>query len=184
MNNTEEDDDIDFFIITKKNTIWITRLFCLFTLELLNTRRKREDRRVSDKICLNMFVDEAFLEISKKRQNLYTAHEVLQMKPLFQRENKYKKFLNANMWVEEYMPNSLKGIMNNELGIKKKKESKFIIYFFFFLNPIARKLQYFYMKNHISKEVISDTILAFHPIDYKAKILSAYNKRIKKYEIV
>lgn len=181
MNSAEEVDDIDFFIITKKNTIWITRFLCLVILELLNVRRKRNSSKVSDKICLNMFVDEVFLLISKERQNLYTAHEVLQMKPLFQRGTVYKNFLFANIWVYKYMSNGIKGIKNQELKIRTENKSRFLIYFLYLLNPIAKKIQFIYMKNHISKEIVKDTMLAFHPIDYKTKTLSAYNKRIKQY---
>ena len=37
------------------------------------------------------------------------------------------------------------------------------------------------MKNHRTKELISDSILAFHPIDYRGIILRKYNQRLKRY---
>jgi hypothetical protein len=46
---------------------------------------------------------------------------------------------------------------------------------------VAKGLQQFYMKSHITKETVSSTVLAFHPIDYREKTLKEYKKRIKKY---
>jgi hypothetical protein len=49
------------------------------------------------------------------------------------------------------------------------------------VESLAKKVQQFYMKSHITKETISSTVLAFHPVDYREKTLREYKKRIKKY---
>jgi len=102
MNNAKKDDDIDLFIITQRGYLWTTRL--LTTILLFGMRRKRNHIRVKNKICLNMFMMEDALVLQE--QDLFTAHEVLQMEPVFDRGHIYKRFLQANKWVKSYLPNA------------------------------------------------------------------------------
>jgi hypothetical protein len=46
--------------------------------------------------------------------------------------------------------------------------------------PIAVYLQKQYMKNSITSETVTSSYLAFHPVDYRKKTLSLYNKRINE----
>jgi len=105
MKNTLENDDIDFLIVTSKNRLWLSRFLVVCLLELLGKRRHPKEKEVKDKICLNMFLDEDNLRIPKKEQNLFSAHEVLQFKPLWQRGNIYDDFLNQNQWVKKFLVN-------------------------------------------------------------------------------
>jgi D-beta-D-heptose 7-phosphate kinase/D-beta-D-heptose 1-phosphate adenosyltransferase len=105
MNNSKEDDDLDLLIITSKNRLWLTRLFSVFLVELTGKRRRPGDQKVKDKICLNMLLDESHLAIPEKERDLFSAHEVCQMKPLWEKERTYQKFLKANQWSQEFLPN-------------------------------------------------------------------------------
>jgi len=105
MKNTSKDDDIDFLIITSRNRLWLSRFLVVCLLELLGKRRHPKEKEVKDKICLNMFLDEDNLKIPQKEQNLFSAHEVLQFKPLWQRANIYDDFLNQNQWVKKFLAN-------------------------------------------------------------------------------
>ena len=106
MDNVDRKDDIDLFIITKRNRLWTTRLFATIVVDLLGIRRKPGETDVRNKICLNMFVSEDALSIPKQEQDLFAAHEVLQMKPLWESEGMYKKFLMKNKWVSKFLPNA------------------------------------------------------------------------------
>ncbi len=106
MDNVDRKDDIDLFIITKRNRLWTTRLFATIVVDLLGIRRKPGETDVRNKICLNMFMSEDALSIPKQEQDLFAAHEVLQMKPLWEREGIYKKFLMKNKWVSKFLPNA------------------------------------------------------------------------------
>ncbi len=184
LENSKEDDDIDLFIITSRGTIWFTRLVLVLTLILMGQYRG-QGKKKSQKICLNMFLDENALTLPKERQNLYTAHEVAQVMPIFQRNDTYIKFLDANKWVKKFLPNAMGRIRNQESEIKNQNKNPFIISHFSFLifEWIAKRIQLFYMKNHITSETISDTLLAFHPFEYKNYVLKEYNKRLRHYEI-
>lgn len=187
MNNVSKNDDIDLFIITKKNTLFTTRLFLILFLDLLGLRRKRGDNDVFDKICLNMIIDETAFILPPQKQNLYCAHEVVQMVPVFERDDTYKKFIRANMWIRRFLPNSLKRKTLQNFT-KNYAEFSFIsvvlrfILCFSAFEFLAKNLQLYFIKRHQTREIISDHILAFHPHDYQTKILSEYNKRLRLYE--
>lgn len=187
MNNCDKDDDIDLFVITNKNSLWITRFFLLLILQFLNKRRKRFDNKTKDKICLNLLIDESRIAFKKERHDLYTAHEIVQMIPIFEKNNMYEKFIKSNIWVKKFLANSIKYRANKNY-MQKNTETVFsVVLCFIFricaLERLAKHFQHWYMKNHITSETVSDHILAFHPIDQREKTLSLYNKNLEKYKI-
>lgn len=183
LENAQEKDDIDLFVITSKGSLWITRLILVSLLIIMNQYRGR-GKKESQKICLNMLISEEALMFEKNRQNLYTAHEITQMLPVFERNNTYGKFIIANKWVEEFMPNAIDRIKNHELRIMEKQKSLFIIHYsLFILDKFAKSLQLLYMRGHKTTETINDKMLAFHTFEYKNYVLEEYNKRLKGYEI-
>ncbi len=192
MNNVQQDDDIDLFVITKNNMLWTTRLVTLLILRIMGVQRRKKSLHVSNKICLNMMVTVSGMAIPNKKRNLFTAHEVAQMKPLFIRGDIYKRFLLANRWIYTFLPN----VIPAEAGIQKyihidshlsPKGTSFFeaahgndkVNMFEF---VAKKLQLWYMRSHVTTEVVSDTILAFHPKDYTETVLKKYNERVKRYK--
>jgi len=105
MNNSTQSDDIDLLIVTSKGRLWLARLLSVLLVELVSQRRRPGDQMVRNKICLNMFLDEVHLEVPQKEQNLFTAHEVCQLKPLWDRQEIYQKFINQNQWFQKYLAN-------------------------------------------------------------------------------
>lgn len=178
VGNTEEYDDIDFFIITSTNTVWITRFLLIVFLMLLGKRRSRHVPHTADKICLNMFMDEQHLLLPKEKQNLYVAHEVVQVLPLIDRNNTYTKFLAANAWVEQFLPNSVTDMVNKTYRQERQVGGIFI---FRALNTLVRGIQLWYMGSHRTSEIVTDSLLAFHPGNYEEKILERYKKRLTHY---
>lgn len=183
MLNADKKDDIDLFVITKKNTVWITRLLLVFYLKILGKYRGRNDKNVKDKFCLNMLLDESKLTFSNDQRNLYTAHEIAQVKPVLQRKNIYKKFLKKNGWIKEFMPN-----IEENIKIKKYKELKSLkariikkILTFSLIESLAKITQKLKMRKNLTREVIQDGFIALHPRDYKKYVLAQYQKRIVKY---
>lgn len=172
MQNCKENDDIDLFVITRRGTIWSTRLIALIILGILRVRRKRLDKNATDKMCLNMILDEGSLELSKRRQNMYGSHEVIQMLPMFERKNTYNRFIVANSWIFNFLPNA-----KPKKVLKSSKGNVFSL-LVYIIEPFARRFQKMYM-GKITKEEVSDTVLAFHPVDYQSKILTNYKKRLK-----
>lgn len=203
MNNTQESDDIDFFIITKPHTLWLSRLLILLYLAFVGKRRKRYGKHIRDTICVNLLIETTDLSFSETH-NLYTAHEIAQAKPLFDRNYTYKFFLNANLWVRKFLPNavdypSLQGSGQKELsclisesttkqsredftelpGFTRNEINKFIL----FLNFLAKYFQLWYMKKEYDSEIIADTKVAFYPIRTSNRILEKYKEGLELYEI-
>ncbi|MCL5090456.1 MAG: hypothetical protein M1514_00425, partial [Patescibacteria group bacterium] len=176
MNNAQKDDDIDFFIISHKNTLWLTRALIFFLCLFLRIdRRKYNDQIVKNKICFNLFLDESNLRIEP--ENLFLAHEICQIKLLFNKDSTYEKFLWENRWVREYLPNA---IQNFKFLIFNFKSNSLILNFLNVLNKVAFRLQYHYMKPRVTTEKISLTQAFFHPNNLQEKILNEYEERCQK----
>lgn len=105
MDNAGKKDDIDLFIIAAKNRLWISRLVILGLLSMTGQRRKRTDqgRKIAGKLCVNILLEEDKLE--QKNKDLFIAHEVLQMRVLWQRDRIYSKYLSDNEWAFKFLPN-------------------------------------------------------------------------------
>ncbi len=107
MNNAPVDDDIDLMIVTYPNALWPTRFWV--NLYLHQTRRYPGQTSAPDKICPNLWLDLNHLMTCIHNRSLYTAHEILQAKVLWDRANVHARFLGQNSWVQEYLPNAYRG---------------------------------------------------------------------------
>ncbi len=101
VENSDEGDDIDLMIITAPQRLWLTR--GLVVMFLLLTGQYRRPEKIKDMICPNLMISEDTLEFPD--HDLFTAHEIVQMSPIFERGNTYQKFLEANRWIKNFLPN-------------------------------------------------------------------------------
>lgn len=97
-NFADENSDIDLFIITAKNRLWIARTL-MHAFKKLTFLVKKEGY-----FCMNYYVDEEQLEIVEK--TLYTAIEVVTLIPL-QGDDLFERFYAANAWTREHLPNKI-----------------------------------------------------------------------------
>ena len=95
-NFADDRSDIDLFIITSPNRLWLARTFlhCFKKLTFLVNKQHF--------YCMNYFVDEDHLEIAEK--NIYTATEIATLLPL-QGNTVFEKFYSRNAWIKMYLPN-------------------------------------------------------------------------------
>jgi hypothetical protein len=179
MSNASLSDDIDLFFITKKNTVWISRLFVHTVLFVLRQRRDRLKKNVRDKICPNMFVSADKLSFSSSRKTLYTAHELMQLKVLFDRDHFANRLLMKNKWIKEFFPNF---VIPFEKRMKKSITDNLLQKLLLPVEKLLFILQKLYMRNHRTIEVITRGRAFFHPVDRQKIILEMYELRYKMYK--
>ncbi len=182
MQNSDEEDDIDLFVISEKNFVWTTRFILVLSLILMGVYRNKNSKVYKDKICLNMIIDEDNMVLDKQNQNLYTAHEIIQTVPLFEKNNTYKKFIEKNNWYKNFLANATA----MERIYLRKKTNYFDFIFIkllniIFIEKITRLIQKKYMEKNITKETIKNGFLALHPFDYKSYVLKTYEEKLNKY---
>lgn len=191
MMNANEEDDIDLFIITAKNRLFTARFIAIVLAEFLGLRRRRDTLysnskfhvpNFKDKVCLNLFFDEGDLVVPDFKKNEYVAHEVLQMKPIVNKNYTYEKFLSANRWILSFFPNAaeisnFKFLISNQFQISKFKNYKLnknlklkIENLSDWLENQLKKFQLKLIRKHQTTELIIDTQLWFHPDDFEKKL--------------
>lgn len=174
--NADKDADIDLFVITAAGTLWISRLLILVVLQLLGKRRSRGMKSAEDRVCLNFLLDEKSLEFSQERHDIYTAHEIVQMQPLFSDGSAYRQFLFANQWVWSHLANVGQFTF---VSAKFSHPRYFVALLFTPFEPLARWAQWRMIHSHTATEKIAKNVAAFHPRDYRAFILHSLDVRKK-----
>jgi hypothetical protein len=103
--NLRAEGDIDFFIITKPNRLWLSRLFLAGSLKLLNLRPKGSNTQ--DTFCLSFWVSESQLALHdfKLNNDLYFTYWLASLTPLFDADNYYDHLIASNTWLNNFLPN-------------------------------------------------------------------------------
>ena len=91
-----EEPDIDYFIITARNRLWIARSL-LHMFKKLTFISGHEHY-----FCMNYFIDTDALNI--EHPNLYSAIELKTLLPVYNKAL-MKQFAASNSWADEYLPN-------------------------------------------------------------------------------
>ena len=94
MDNAERGADLDYLVVTRPGRLWLARAMVILVVRLAALR--------GVKLCPNYFLSEDALALEER--NLFTAHELAQMAPLFGMQV-YARMRRLNRWVEDYLPN-------------------------------------------------------------------------------
>jgi hypothetical protein len=182
-NYSDKKGDIDFFIITKANRLWIARtILHLFKKTTFLIGRQHY-------YCMNYFVDEEALSIPEK--NVYTATEVITLLPVAGC-TVMDEFFEANAWSKElfpaYAPDGAPKISDKMSGLKAFGErilnrDGLDNFLFRWTSRRWKKKEMRKLKN--SKGRVMNLVTGKHfsksdPEAFQQKILSLYQSRIKK----
>lgn len=182
--NVSPQDDIDFFIITQQNTMYSTRFIVLLLLQMHGLRRTRNGQHTANKICTNLFIDASELAWAVSKHDVYTAREIAQIQPLFDRENIYQKFLKQNAWVTTFLPNAFsvpqeidtirQQVASGATSLFQKMLSSSPLF-----ENTMKVVQKLVMQKHKTTEIVTNYQLAFHPRDYRLEVLGQLKLKMK-----
>jgi hypothetical protein len=186
-NYADKKADIDFFIITKANRLWVARTILHLFKKLTFLVGKQNF------LCMNYFVDEEDLIIPEK--NIYTAVEIVTLLPLAGTFT-LNKFFEKNNWTKKWLPGYeyKRSLKTAEKGSGFKKFTEW-----FFHGRTGEKLDRFLyrwttrrwqkkekqgLKN--SKGKVMNLITGKHfaksnPETFQEKILTTYNDKVAWY---
>ena len=93
----DEKSDIDIFIITRRDRIFIAWAFSNLLLKIFKIRTDKD--HVAGRFCLSFFVEEKSMNLSKisMKDDVYLAYWISRLVPIVDRGGTYK-FLNKNKW--------------------------------------------------------------------------------------
>lgn len=177
----EDKSDIDFFIITKKNKLWLARTLLILYKKvfLLNSKKF---------FCVNYFMSSGYLKVDEK--NRFTATEIATLIPMYG-ESAFINFIEENKWVYNFFPNlnkkpkeiikvinknsfskSLETLLNSKFGVFLER---------FFMKITIKKWNSKF--NHLSKQDFeiafksSENVSKHHPSNFQKKVLSMLNEK-------
>ncbi len=189
--NIREEGDIDLFIITGKNRIWISRLWCVFVAIILGLRPKPGKEK--DKICLSFFISEDRMDLQdlKDKNDIYFYFWLTGLFPVYDFDYTYQKFIRCNNWLKKKLPNWQEAKINNQNNLKKNKlnsKDKILNLFLNKLENSAKKIQYKMMSedlkakmNQNSSVVVNNQVLKLHSLDRREEVRNNYLKKLNEF---
>jgi hypothetical protein len=183
-NNAQKNDDIDLLFITAPHTLWLVRPLVIVLISLFFRRRhpQEDHTHAPDAFCPNLWLDTFSLAVPLTKRSLYTAHEVLQIKPLLDRGDTYQRFLQANLWTKKYLANAYTSLVlptsrRHSDRVKRVEKSHSIIQLLFApFNLIFFVFQFIYMYPKKTTETVNPHAAFLHTTDFSGQ-LNRYLKR-------
>ncbi len=179
----DSDSDIDFFIITTPNKLWICRtLLMLYKKMFLMNSRKY--------FCVNYFISANHMEIEE--QNRFTATELKTMIPM-QGAAVFEKFYHYNSWVSDYFSKFNPDLLNVQ-EIKNPFITNAIEFFLdnkigCFIDAVFKKItlkkwrsKFHFMNSDDFNIALKSTknISKHHPSNFQKKVILSLNSKIEE----
>ncbi len=161
--NCDKDDDIDLLIITKAQSLWWTRFQVMLWLWIHKIPHRRYFRpEARDMFCFNLWLESDSLEIINHRQTSSSAVDMVMMKPVYDQNNCYHRFLNANSWAKKFVATGYqKKITHDKLLMTNQK--LITNEFWKLINWKCYVLQRIYMTGKIGKGDVGLKWAYFYP---------------------
>jgi hypothetical protein len=161
----ENEEDVDLFFVTEARRVWLTRLIVVLVMKIFRVYVHQNNAKI--KFCPNLYISEISLEWSSEKRNIYIAHEILMLQPIYNKNECYQRFLYANRWVMDFFPNfTIYNFDNNYV----KSENFFLDWF----DNFSQKVQTIFMKKPTHLEELSSDKIHFLVSDHSEKILKNF----------
>ncbi len=190
-NNLKDGSDIDFFIVTNKKRIYLTRFFTTVITKFLLLRPRVND--VRDKICLSFYISEENVDLQslhlKNKIDLYFVYWLANLMPIYQKNDFYKYFLKKNVWLKEFLPNWEPIFVSSHRDIGKGLSFVYGEIVDLFIGGLEKELRSFQLKilpnelrqlmNVDTRVIINDGVLKLHVKDRRMEFLELFKEKIK-----
>ena len=184
-NNLKQESDIDLFIITPPNRIWLTRFFCAGFAATFRLRPTPGNQR--DKICLSFFVSEEGMNLQNLllADDIHFAYWLANFTPIYSVGQVYEDFVSANSWLNQRLPNwqaarEQRQVVDNESIFYRD----FVDVVLGKLEPVVKNWQLKRfperikeMMNKDTRVVVNDKVLKFHINDRREEYNRVFNKK-------
>lgn len=187
----DNESDIDFFVITKPNKLWICRTLLMLykKIFLLNSRKY---------FCVNYFVSSSQMEIEE--QNRFTATELKTLIPM-QGSLAFESFYQKNGWIKDYF-SKFEPQINTIQDISKPAFTRVFEFVFdtkiglitdaaFKMITLKKwKSKFHYMNEEDFKIALKTTknVSKHHPSNFQKKVILSLNTKLEevqsKYNVV
>jgi hypothetical protein len=177
--------DIDFFIITAPNRLWITRFFFVTTQKIIFFNNTKY-------LCFNYMIDADHLGLNDK--SFFTAIEATTVIPMYGGEY-YEQFLKENEWIKTYFPNypvyDIRPISSKNSWIKRIIEYLLNGHFGEWLDIwLMKKTEKRWQKSHtVEMQNMTESGLYLkrytakaHTGSHRSKIMSRYEQKVTEFE--
>ncbi len=111
-NASHANDDIDFMLVTAADRVWLARGLAIVLVYWARAR--------GVSLCPNYVVAEN--RLAQNRQDLYVAHEIAQMLPLYG-QAVYQRLWQENAWVNTLLANSTPFTLSQEVATRRWKHA-------------------------------------------------------------
>lgn len=187
-NNCPEGSDIDLFIVTSKNKIWLTRLMIVGFLQIFGLRFRPGHKQ--NTIDPTFFITEDNLNLEKYKisgLDPYLAYWLNQLVPIYNDQGIYQKLMSANVWIKDYIQEPLgvtplyKRQIHDNWFVKFVRKIREIIFRPKFWEKQAKNYQLKIMPSNLKQAsteargvILADNILKFHLYDQRQIIIDKW----------
>jgi hypothetical protein len=179
-----ENDDVDYFIVTKPNRLWLARTLLIGFKKVFLLNNKKY-------FCLNYFVTSDKLEVPEK--NRFTATEFTTLIPIIGDDSLNRNLLSSNSWIQQYFPNFSPLNVKENLShgfLKKIGETILEGSIGNFLEKKFQSLTQSYQKKKFQKMKKEEFSIAFkgdeniskhHPNNHQIKVIKDLNRLLTEF---
>lgn len=174
--------DIDVLVIAKDARIFLTRFLVTCVLSLFGLRR--HGGAIQNKVCLSFYLSERTLSLQSIaiERDIYLAHWIALLIPVYDPNHVYEKILQQNEWVKKMLPHALQPYISAvHIRVNDSLISRFtrvlvgasaFSRIWTFGESITKRLQLWWMKDKLGRSrkissavIVSDSMLKFHEED-------------------
>lgn len=188
--------DIDLFVVSSANRIFIVRTLTTVLFHLLGVRR--HGKKVSGRFCLSFFVSDEKIDLSellKGEDDVYFMYWFRTLRPLYGQET-FQKFIGANKWAKKYFAAAVDSFRSTDESFwSSGRFFRFfaVIWEFILGGFLGNILETIFAQKHLKRHgkksaslqgessvVVNKYMLKYHNIDRRAEYRERFFEKLSK----